>query len=270
MGKIREHIDGVALSVADGVADAKRVFILTEYTTPAAIVEDLGEQVTDADNALQVITLPKIGDPHPDFPNILFASSYDLVKLPKAVNSWKITWKYRFNQPTGFFSDITKGPDQLGFREVTARCTGKFDMTYRANPDFSNGVPTGDIGGEPVDINGQPVSMMRTQYEIQVNDTVNDNITNVLGTYGDQVGSVCGGSVFGLPGNAVLYRGASLTRIAQNAYRLTHTYLYDQWFHTLQAAEYTRDGMLNLDTYGQCVTVYAVQPFNVGSAQNFI
>ncbi len=270
MGTAVEHIDGGALSVSPGVAESKRTFIMSGYPSQGSVVDVLGERINTTYDPSTDIVIPKIGDRHPDFPAILFAHAYELSKVPKSDGMWRLTFTYRFNEPTSFSTDITRGPDAIGFTETTARLTGKFDLCYRADPDFGANIPDNDIGGEPVDVNGEPTSIMRVQYEIQFNVTVNDTIQEILGTFGDQVGAVCGGPVFGLPGETVLYRGASISRIAQNAYRLTHTYLYDQWYHTIQTPDYTLDGQIELDEDGHCKTVFAIAPFPVGSAQTFI
>jgi len=269
MPTLVEHIDGGSLSVNDGVAELRRVYVLSGYTNQAQIVRALGTRVAlTGSGGLQQQTLPKIGDIHPELKS-LYAGSYDCQKLPKTADMWKITFTYRYNKPLGFQSTISEGPDALGFRETTARVTGKFDLCYRADPNFSSGIPPGDIGGEGVDVNGQPTSIMRVQYEIQFNTTVNSNIQSTLATYGTEVGTVCTGSPFGLPGEAVLYKGASITRIAQNAYRLTHSFLYDQWYHTIQTPKYTTDGQVVLDEDGKTAEVLAIAPFPSGGATSF-
>lgn len=268
MGTLIEHIDGASLSVNDGVAELKRVFVLTGYTSELQVIRDLGTSVTVTTNSLSSAILPKIGDIHPTIKS-LYAAAYNLQKVPKTPDSWKIDFTYRFNKPVNFNTEISAGPDALGFKETTARVTGKFDLCYRADPNFSDGIPGEDIGGQGVDVNGQPTSIMRSQYEIQFNETVNSNIGSVLKSYGEEVGTVCSGTVFGLKGAQVLYKGAAITRIAQNAYRLTHSYLYDQWYHTIQTPKFTTDGQVVLDENGNTATVLAVQPFPVGNAGSF-
>ena len=273
MGTIVENNDGGSLSVGDGVADLKRVFTLLGYENQLQIVRALGNSIdVDGSGGLETTILPKLGDAHPQFQNMLFASSYDLTKIPKSDEMWRISFTYKFNKPVNFQTggDVTRGPDALGYQDVSARVTGKFDLCYRANPNFSNSNPKGDIGGDPVDCNGQPTSIMRPQYEIQFNTTVDETISGALATYGAEVGTVCNGNVFGLDGSTVLYKGASITRIAQNSYRLTHSFLYDQWYHTIQTPKFTTDGQISLTQDGHHITVLAVDPFPIGDAANFV
>ena len=262
-----EHNDGKSMSVGDGSAEAQRRFLLEGYANELLVLRNaFGSTITKTGSGIDTVAIPKLRDPHDQFSR-LFAYKYDLRCLPGTKDSWEAVFYYRKYQPTGLVdtSGLSMGPETVGYQEVSARCSGSFHDVYRANPNLpSNGIPNeADIGGEGVDAGGVPTSIMRQQYEISFATTDN---SGSLKTYGEAVGHRCEGTPFGLPGAAVLYRGANITRIGTNLFNIQHTYLYDDLYHLIQAPDYHPDGRPNIDyETGKFRTVRFVQPFPQGS-----
>lgn len=258
-----EYNEGRSLNVGDGSAEATRVFRLEGYADELAVVRNaLGSTISKTGSGVDTVTIPKIRDKHPGF-SVLYAYAYNLRKMPGTTDSWEVEFSYRRYQPISQTSStgLETGPEEVGFTELTARCTGAFHDVYRANPNIPlNGEPDdNDIGGKGVDCAGVPTSVMRQQYEITF--SVTDNERRIT-EYGESVGLRCQTDVFGLDGAAVLYRGASIQRIGTNLFSVQHTYLYDSMYHLIQAPSYHKDGQPNMDyTTGKFKEVTFVQPF---------
>lgn len=259
-----EYIEGNSLAVGDGSAEATRVFRLEGYANELiAVRSGLGNTISKTGSGgLSTVTIPKINDKHPHFA-VLFAYQYNMRSMPGTSDCWEVEFSYRRYQPTSQSNNngLSTGPEEVGFQEVTARCTGAFHDVYRANPNVpANGTPNdADIGGDGVDCGGVPTSVMRQQYEITFSVTAN---AGSLKAFGEAVGQRCSSNVFGLDGAAVLYRGANIQRIGTNLFSVQHTYLFDSMYHLIQAPSYHKDGQPKIDySTGKFKDVTFVQPF---------
>ena len=266
MGSVVEIVDGRRLSFNEGSVDAERTFILTGYSNESSIVYlAFGNQVGEIDNALNLISVPKIGDPHPSFPSLLFAYSYDLTQLPGESDKWRATFKYRRTETSVYVdnSAVGAGPGLVGFEELSARVSGSFVEAYRTDPGNFTGTGDGDIGGDPIDRAGVPTSVMRTQMEISLTRTMT---TFDPGEFAHYVGTRTKQQLFGLNPGFLVYRGANISRIETNKFSVQHTWLYDKHYHLIQEPAYTVAGtpQLGKDSQeydGKAYPVFHRQPF---------
>ena len=268
-----EHNDGRQLSVGDGKVNYRKVYILSEYTAELDIIADLGKSVSDGAGGLTA--LPYIGQAHPVM-RALFAWTYNLTKIPASSDMWRIEFEYRTVAPSSpraapNTGGLTRGPDEVGFEEITANLTGSFALMYRADPAEDN--PNGtdfDIGGDPIDVAGNPTSVMRQQYEITVARTSTKQFDTNLSKYGEEVGTSGSSSIFGLEGGKMLYKGAQIQRVETQVYRVVHTWLYDNFAHLIQVPKYEADGTCQKTTTGNVKHVYHKQPFKKGQSHKFL
>ncbi len=269
-----ELIDTGQVSVGDGKVSIRRAFVMWPYPSEAAAIRALRNTYPSGVGTTATVTLPYIGARHPDW-SFMRAHSYNMVRHAGSGNdhAWRVEFEYRNVPNVGSSGGVPptptglpSGPDAISFEEMTGKVTGSFILAYRANPIEPSGIlfgpAAGDIGGTPCDAGGQPTSQMRYQFEITKSIVTEQNFENQLGAYGGSVGFR--GTGFGLASGSLLYRGASITRIEANKYRVQHTYLFDQHKHALQVPKYDKDGQFDLDEDGHADTVYWKQPFPEG------
>lgn len=269
-----ELLDTGSVNVGDGKVTIRRAFVMWPFPDEAHAIRGLKASYATGPGQSTTTLLPYIGAQHPDW-RFMRAHSYNMVRHGGSGDdhAYRVEFEYR-NVPnvgnTGSVpptpTGLPSGPDAISFEELTGKVTGSFILAYRGNPNPPSanvyGGAGGDIGGDPVDAGGQPTSQMRYQFEITKSIVTEQNFDNQLGDYGASVGFR--GDGFGLPGGSVLYRGAQISRIEANKYRVQHTYLYDQYYHALQVPKYDKDGQFDLDEDGHADVVYWKQPFPGG------
>jgi len=275
MGSAIEIIDGRSVAFNEGAVDATRVFVLADYPSEDVVIFDVfGSRVEKTGDSSTQVAVPRVGEPHNVFPDILFCYSYNLTQLPGEHNLWRAEFRYRRTPALPFGgvnvpnAPVGTGPADVGFRELSARVSGSFTEAYRADPTNFEGDFDGDIGGVPVDRAGVPTSILRQQMEIIVSETV----TNFdPGFFAKFVGTRTSEPLFNVPRGQLLYRGANISRIETNKFTVQHTWLYDVHFHLIQEPEYTIDGAPVLgkseDQYrGKAFRVFFEQPFQFGDS----
>jgi hypothetical protein len=258
------------LTVGDGKVNLRKSYVFTGYADERSCVDVFGTTVGSTN-------VPFIRCRHSQVDSNgwpqLFCFQYDLSRIVGSTSSWRVDFDFRSIQPapaTTNSNSIAQGPDEVGFDEMTGKVSASFENMYRANIlPVENPADGADCGGTPVDVLGQPTSVLRKKYEIQMNKTSYQPFERDMGLFGAEVGTRTGAGIFGLPSGSCLYMGATITRIDHNAYRISHTWLYDQFFHTIQVPKYDPSGLLELDDKGCAKTVYLVQPFNTGRSADF-
>tara|TARA_R100001510_G_scaffold57782_1_gene67738 strand:+ start:6813 stop:7649 length:837 start_codon:yes stop_codon:yes gene_type:complete len=275
MTTVRELDASRSISVGEGKANLRKSYYFSGYNDEKSVIDTFGRTVVNDDSTTTFV--PFIGSKHTDAdPNgfsILICYRFDLNKQPGATDLWQVDFEYRSLQrpaaSPGETTSVSTGPEAIGFEEQTARLTGNFDLMYRADTLPSDETTEDDIGGRSVDVGGQPTSVFRPKYEIQLAKTSTQQFSREIARYGEEVGTRNSRSVFGLKKGTLLYKGADITRITHGSYRVVHTWSYDSLFHVVQVPEYTADGQLPLNKEGRAKKVYQVQPFPLGSSHIF-
>ena len=273
MGTAVEIVDGRRISFSEGSVDAERTFIIVGYVSEAKVIIDAFDNTLDIiGDATRTVTIPKIGSSHPEFPALLFCYAYDLTQMPGEKDKWKVTFRYRRTEVSGFVDGTTQaggaGPGLVGFEELSARVSGSFVEAYRTDPANFTGTGDGDIGGDPIDRAGVPTSVMRTQMEISLSKTMSDFNP---GAFIDYVGTRTKVRLFGVSAGLLVYRGANISRIETNKFSVQHTWLYDMDYHLIQEPEYTMAGSPVLgkeddEFKGKAYRVFHRQPFPEGES----
>ncbi len=261
--QILESNEGRGISVKAGQATATREFMLIDFQGEDEIIFDGFGQNPFTNPDSSTIVTPKIGDPHPLFSNLI-AVDFQISKVPGSINHWRASWNYQNNRfrESNTGSNLSQGPEGIGFQEFSANVISKPYMAYRANPVRPETVESGaDIGGDPVDAGCAPVTMFRQQYEIQFSQTLKAQAVKNIRTYGAAAGKR--GSFPDFPAGSVLYLGAAIQRVGIESYRVQHKYLHDEFSHAIQAPVYNAHGQCDLDDDGKVDTVRWVQPFEL-------
>lgn len=274
MGQITEADASRQLSVGDGAASLRKIYHFQGFANERAVLDTFGTNYQNDD--LTQISVPYIRVRHsavdPDGWPFLFCHSMDLQRVAGSSQLWTVAYDFRSIQPpplTSNSNSATQGPEEIGFEELTARLTGNFDLMYRVDLLPKEETSEGDIGGRSVDVGGQPTSVFRPKYEIQMSKTSYQQFDRELQLYGGEVGKRTNKVIFGLESGSLLYKGAAIQRVTHNSYRVTHTWAYDRFFHVVQRPGYNAEGHLELDSDGTCKTVYQVQPFPTGASHRF-
>ena len=275
MGNVKELHNTRALSVGEGAATLRKSYMFQGYTDERSVTEVFGQTVVNDDSTTTVV--PFVRGRHsqfdPDGWPFLFCYKFDLVKMPGSNDTWRVDYEFRSIQPpplTTNNNSVSQGPEEVGFEELTGRVTGSFDNVYRVGFVVADGASIeSDIGGKGVDVAGTPTSTFRSKYEIQLSKTSFQQFDREIASYGAQVGTRTSRELFGIDAGFLLYQGANVQRITHNSYRVSHTWLFDEFAHLIQAPLYTANGGLPLNDEGRAETVYAVQPFDLGDSHLF-
>lgn len=154
-------------------------------------------------------------------------------------NAWIVT--HRASTRNGSLLSQTDGSYCTCTRATVVRSTAM----YRYNPTFpTNGNVTFsgavDIAGDKVDTNGKPkvydVAQQLVTIETQYDRTLpqsNPAAEPPWSTYTSYVGNRNSTAFLGFPIGTLLYQGFQ-TAPEDNYYRMSHTFLYDAWYHLEQ------------------------------------
>ena len=154
-------------------------------------------------------------------------------------NAWIVT--HRASTRNGSLLSQTDGTYCTCTRATVVRSTAM----YRYNPTFpTNGTVTfsgaADIGGDKVDTNGKPkvydVPQQLVTIETQYDRTLPQSGPAAepdWATYTSYVGTRNSAAFLNFPTGTLLYQGFQ-TAPEDNYYRLSHTFLYDAWYHLEQ------------------------------------
>ena len=154
-------------------------------------------------------------------------------------NAWIVT--HRASTRNGSLLSQTDGTYCTCTRATVVRSTAM----YRYNPTFpTNGTVTfsgaADIAGDKVDTNGKPkvydVPQQLVTIESQYDRTLPQSAPAAeppWSTYTSYVGNRNSAAFLGFPTGTLLYQGFQ-TAPEDNYYRMSHTFLYDAWYHLEQ------------------------------------
>jgi hypothetical protein len=154
-------------------------------------------------------------------------------------NAWIVT--HRASTRNGYPTSNSTGAYCTCTRATVVRSTAM----YRSAPTFpANGtvVFTGgaDIAGDKVDTNGKPkvydvpqqLVTIETQYDRTLT-AASPAAEPLWGTYTSYVGNRNSVAFLGFPIGTLVYQGFQ-TAPEDNYYRMSHTFLYDAWYHLEQ------------------------------------
>jgi hypothetical protein len=154
-------------------------------------------------------------------------------------NAWIVT--HRASTRNGYPTDNSTGAYCTCTRATVVRSTAM----YRSGPTFpTNGTVTFagavDIAGDKVDTNGKPKVYDVPQQLVTIETQYDRTLTAALpaaepnwATYTSYVGNRNSALFLGFPIGTLLYQGFQ-TAPEDNYYRMSHTFLYDAWYHLEQ------------------------------------
>lgn len=255
-----ETFDSRELQVQGGKRTRRRRFIV--YAREGA------GTVLPSDNFAAQQTGVVYGDSHPQDP-VLRALDVSVRVLPETGRgAMEVVWSYRRGELTGEEPDDPEAPE---YQSVDLTGEGRFIDVYRQGADIpADGIPPAgrpDIGGEPVDVAGEPISTLVTTAAYSV--VRNYPLTGYsASTILNLVGSRNNATFLGFPTGSVLYGRPRSSRIAQGVVRVVHQLLVDQeTLHLRQQAAADSEGVrLSNQVPGgagdsHAERVYHVQPF---------
>lgn len=257
-----ETFDSRDLQVQSGKRTRRRRFIV--YAKSSA-----GEVIPSESYAVQ-LTNVGYGDAHPEDLG-LRALDVSVRILPETGRAaMEVVWSYRRGELT---AGEPEDPEAPGYQQVDLSGETQFISIYRQNALIpTNGIPPQgrpDIGGSPVDVAGEPISLLLRQaaYSVIVNYQLSEYnsqlLINLSGTRNNA-------TYLGFPAGSVLYGRPRATRISQGVVKVTHQLIVDQeQLHLRQQASADSDGIRTSTTVPGGVGdlhasfVYHVQPFPV-------
>lgn len=263
-----EQIQSRPIARSNGTYTATRVFKVwndtTAITTPVAVEALFGTN-----------NLPQRGDNFPDTTYTLVATDHSIRRDDGQTDLWVVEWKYT-EAASGSFDN--KQPNEVGYLEISASATGETVDCWRSlEPDqiaaltasgahYANGIPSDDsifdIGGRPIDIAGEPTSMIVRQVNASIGVTM--EVKPKIGDYAAFIGRRNSLPFYGAGVGRVLYLGADIRRIEAKKWSVGHRFLIDEWLHMRQIPFKNPDGSprLTLTTAGaRTQYVNYVQPF---------
>jgi len=262
---VTEFMESRTLSTSGGRGSGRRIFHVSGLGNPGLVYDILGTG-----------GLPRKFQSHPDFPGLL-ARDFSIALVPGHTDLWRVEWTY---EQTSSGSPQTPPdtppevgppevlPNEVTYVEETAEIRAEFVTAYRRGTSSqplsypSEGTPTTDedeVGGQPIDKAGVPISIQRNIQEFTLTETVNEP---ELDRYRDfrfcRNSSIFRG--FGI--GTVLYRGASVRRTGVDVYQVAHSFVEDSDFHLQQSPFVDQEGRPFVSN-DHATKVYWIQPFMV-------
>lgn len=221
---------------------------VTPITSPATIATLFG-----------TLGLPIYGEEFPDSPNLL-ARDYDFALVSGHTDLWLVRWEYSESEFGGSLPE--KEPGQPGYVEVSATISAERVQAWRSLTyneiasltSFAGGYPNGNtttspnIGGEYIDIGGEPLQDIVRQVEIVVTE-VRVGIPNLLFLL-PYTWSRNSTQFLGAPVGQLLYVGANVNRIDVNLFQFQHKFILDRWYHMRQMAITDAEGRPIQQSFG--------------------
>ena len=196
--------------------------------------------------------------PFPDLPSLL-AINFRLMLEEGHYDLWRVEWDYEeiILGPGGPNPPIP--PGEIGYVEFNADIKGVSQEFWRTDPDMNiGGVPTGingnisnnntdDIGGTNNNIAGVCGTASRSMVEFQIAEVISGPLLGPFAVYFDQTNSrnFVDFLIFGA--GRVVYLGARTARLAPNRFNVTHSFVYDEFYHCYQVPSRDENGVIILD-----------------------
>lgn len=172
------------------------------------------------------------------FLKTLVARTVEAVPVRALVHTWLVTVRYStrgtYRDGAGEFVAVTRSS------QVRNADMFRKGASLPADGTVTWGAGSSDIGATKVDLNGNPrqyeVPQQLISLEYYHDRTLPSGTPNAepaWSTYSALVGVRNDATFLGCPKGTLLYRGFQSAPV-DNYYRLSHTFLYDAWFHLQQ------------------------------------
>lgn len=255
-----ETFDSRTTSVDGGKQTRTRRFIVYANSGSGEVIKSTNLAVS--------LTGVAYGDTHPENP-LLRALGLSVRVLPETGRAaMEVLWTYRRGELDDVEPDDPEAPE---YQSVDLSGEAQFFDVFRQDAALPSGgnPPAGkpDIGGTPVDVAGEPISLLLVTGAFRVQRNValsNYSAVQLL----DLTGTRNNAPYLGFPTGAVLYGRPQASRIAQGVMRVTHQLLVDRdRLHLRQQAQADSEGVkLSISVPGgeggsHAERVYHVQPF---------
>lgn len=231
--------------------DTVRAVGQTAYTfTPTA--DDAIDAITVTYNGTDFVPLV-IGSAHPDDPTT-FAQEFRIQEVQGKRGAWEVEWTFSTPDGSGIID-----PPPVGYTEVNVDNEVEFQDFFRQNaaipPQGNAPLPLVAItDGEDIAVDGRPTSLPVRTIRADVSIIVEG--WPLFAVYAVVTGRRNDASFLGGVTGSILYTGARSNRISENQWRVTHSFVQDQFFHCRQIGKFS--------DVGDLVEAYWVQPFPLG------
>lgn len=265
---VRELLDSRAVAKKGGKLTATRSFHVfntaTPLTSPATIATLFGTN-----------GMPIYGEEFPESPNLL-ARDYEYALVSGHNDLWLVRWDYAEQEFGGTLPE--KEPGQPGYVEISATISAERVNAWRSlsyseltsltasGGPYAQGNSTQkpDIGGDRIDVAGDPLQDVVRQVEITITE-VKSGIPNLLFLL-PYTWARNSTRFLNAPIGQLLYVGANINRIDINLFQFSHKFILDRWWHMRQMAVTDRTGNVITKPYGtpqiwRAETVQYVQGF---------
>jgi hypothetical protein len=217
--------------------------------------------------------VPDIGDLFPGETDI-YATSYSIQHEPASRGVWTVTFNYENTEPGPL------QPQEPGYSQFSFDWSSEFRDVWRVNPGLTvpnNGNATNNslAGGQPIDVAGEPMSVLRYFATLEITETVllgtlDARAALIMSLRGTRNAAVFRGGAVG----TVIYKGAKASRIGLDKVSITHSFAQDDWYHMIQFPQKGADGRVVLEQVQPGImhaqTVFWRQPFPLLSDFNLL
>jgi len=263
-----EKLESRSIQSSGGRGTGTRTFFASGYTDIKQVFNSFGKTI----GGLEV---PEKGSSHPDFQGLV-ARDFTIAPVDGHSDLWRVDWAYEmvtisyFSSP-GTGVNVDTLPNEVGYVELSSEIRAEFALRYREDaatprdgdpgePDYGDPEdPDNDIGGRPIDMAGNPTSVIRRIQELTLTETVNAPAFGIYGSFRFVRNSK---PFLGADVGRVLYRGASVRRTGLNVYVVSHSFVDDEFYHLEQQPLLDQDGRPALNDEKKASKVSWVQPFS--------
>lgn len=210
-----------------------------QITTPAGVRATFG---TTAGTTL----VPNIGDLFPGETDI-YATSYSIRHEPESRGVWTVTFNYENTVPGPL------QPQEPGYSQFSFDWSAEFRDVWRVNPGLSvpssgNATNNSLTDGQPIDVAGEPMSVLRYFATLELTETVllstlDARAATIMAIRGTRNSAVFRGGAIG----SVIYKGAKASRVGLDKVSITHSFAQDDWYHMIQFPQNGPDGRVVLE-----------------------
>lgn len=271
MPTVVELLESRAIAKKGGKLSATRSFHVydstTPITSPATIATLFGTQ-----------GMPIYGEEFPESPNLL-ARDYEYALVSGHNDLWLVRWDYAESEFGASLPE--KEPGQPGYVEISAAISAERVQAWRSLSYGELAALTGsagayangnsatkpDIGGDRIDVAGEPLQDIVRQVEITITE-VRVGIPNLLFLL-PYTWARNSTRFLNAPIGQLLYVGANINRIDVNLFQFSHKFILDRWWHMRQMVITDAEGRPLLQSFGSGPDDAVVRASKVTFVQGF-